>query len=83
MTIPPVLWQPTSEYATRSTLTRYTNWLSQHTNHSFEDYAALWQWSVTEIEQFWETIWQFFQVQTSTPYEQILSTRTIDRKSVV
>jgi acetoacetyl-CoA synthetase len=77
MTTPPVLWQPTSEYATRSTLTRYTNWLSQHKSRSFEDYAALWQWSVTEIEPFWETIWQFFQVQASTPYEQILSTRTM------
>ena len=32
----------------------------------------LWHWSVTELEAFWASIWEFFDVRASSPYERVL-----------
>jgi acetoacetyl-CoA synthetase len=52
---------------------RYQDWLQTHYGLSFEDYAALWRWSVTDLETFWRSIWQFDQVESPTPFEAALS----------
>jgi acetoacetyl-CoA synthetase len=57
-----VLWAPTAEQVERSQLTRYLRWLADEHDLHFEDYHALWRWSVTEIEEFWRTIWDYFHV---------------------
>jgi acetoacetyl-CoA synthetase len=41
----------------------------------FEDYTALWEWSVTDIDGFWSSLWEFFDVQSSKPYEAVLGRR--------
>jgi acetoacetyl-CoA synthetase len=64
---PPVLWQPGPERIERATLTRYARWLGRD-----EGYDALWRWSVQEVEAFWASIWEFFEVRASTPYERVL-----------
>jgi len=38
-------------------------------------YEELWQWSVTHLEDFWATAWEFFDVQCSAPYDEVLTTR--------
>jgi len=50
-------------------------WLAEQKGRGFDDYAALWDWSVSEVEQFWESIWQFFDVRASAPYAQALVDR--------
>ncbi|NKQ25938.1 acetoacetate--CoA ligase [Streptomyces galbus] len=37
------------------------------------DYAALHQWSVTDLEGFWGAVWEYFAVDADTPYEQVLA----------
>ncbi len=39
----------------------------------FDDYAALWQWSVDDLEGFWASIWDFFGVAGS--YDRVLASR--------
>jgi acetoacetyl-CoA synthetase len=56
-------------------MTRYMRWLADERGLEFDDYAALWRWSVTELEQFWASIWDFFQVRASTPYTEVLAER--------
>src|SRR5947209_16253688 len=72
---PPILWEPSDDFKQAATLTRYTRWLERERGLSFDDYSSLWQWSVTEIEAFWASIWDFFQVRASRPYERVLSDR--------
>jgi acetoacetyl-CoA synthetase len=73
-----MLWTPSSESVERSNMTRYTRWLSSERGLSFDgDYAALWRWSVSEIEDFWTSIWDFFEVRSSTPYTEVLPDRTM------
>jgi acetoacetyl-CoA synthetase len=72
-----VLWAPSAEMVERSQLTRYMRWLSEERDLHFDDYPSLWQWSVTEIEEFWATIWEYFGVIADAPYQQVLAERTM------
>ena len=49
----------------RSQLSRYIRWLAENRELHFDGYHDLWQWSVTEIEEFWGTLWEYFEVISS------------------
>jgi acetoacetyl-CoA synthetase len=70
-----VLWEPTAESESRATITQYLRWLESEKGLSFNDYHSLWKWSVTEIEDFWQSLWEFFDIKASKPYSRILSGR--------
>ena len=73
--VPPIVWTPSPERIASATITRYREWLNETRGLALEDYADLWQWSVDELEDFWASIWEFFEVEASEPYERVLSTR--------
>jgi acetoacetyl-CoA synthetase len=69
-----LLWQPSPEAIERSNMTRYMRWLEAERNLSFgDDYHALWRWSVDELEEFWASIWDYFDVRASAPYDRVLA----------
>jgi acetoacetyl-CoA synthetase len=70
-----LLWEPSEESISRATITQYLKWLESEQGLSFKNYDSLWQWSVTEIEAFWQTLWHFFDIKASKPYTNILSGR--------
>ena len=72
-----VLWAPTPAMVERSQLTRYIRWLAKTRDLHFEDYRALWRWSVTEIEEFWGTLWEYFGVISDEPYDEVLKQRVM------
>jgi len=72
-----LLWTPSPETVERATLTRYLRWLELERGLAFDDYRALWRWSVGDIEAFWASIWDFFDVQSTRPYAQVLGRRTM------
>jgi acetoacetyl-CoA synthetase len=70
-----VLWEPTDEFKKQTNTMAYVNWLSAHKSLSFNDYNSLWEWSVTEIEDFWQSLWEFFEIKASKPYSAVLPER--------
>ena len=72
---PELLWQPTEEFKQRTQLTRFMGWLAQERAVSADDYQALWEWSVSDLEGFWAAIWDYFEVQAEVPYERVLASR--------
>jgi acetoacetyl-CoA synthetase len=72
-----LLWEPSAERVERATMTRYMRWLEAERGRSFGDYQALWEWSVTELEEFWASIWDFFAVEASAPYSEVLPERVM------
>ncbi len=56
------LWEPSAAVVERSALTRYVRWLETERGLSFRGYHELWEWSVRELEGFWQSIWDFFGV---------------------
>jgi len=69
------LWTPSREEVERANITKYTRWLEKRNGRSFPDYNALWRWSTEDIEGFWESIWEYFEVWSSTPYSAVLPQR--------
>ncbi|GAB4014700.1 acetoacetate--CoA ligase [Spirosoma koreense] len=66
------LYTPDRRLAEQSLMKQYINWLFVKKGLYFRDYNDLWDWSVTDLEDFWESIWQFFEVQSHSPYQQII-----------
>ena len=71
------LWDPPADLIEMSNLTRYRTWLEAERHLSFADYDALWQWSTEDLDGFWSSIWEFFDVRSDTPYERVLADRTM------
>ena len=71
MTGPEILWQPSPERVAAARLTSF----AAKQGFSPPDYAALWQWSVEHLEDFWAAVWDEFDVRPSTPYDRVLTTR--------
>lgn len=72
-----ILWEPPPERKEASTLAAYMRWLATNKQRTFSSYAALWAWSADDLDGFWGSIWEFFNVQSSTPPEQVLARRTM------
>ena len=70
-----ILWEPSQDRQRRANITAYLNWLASEKGLSFKDYNSLWEWSVTEIEAFWQSLWEFFSIKAANPYTQVLSGR--------
>jgi acetoacetyl-CoA synthetase len=71
-THPPVLWRPSPALLQSSNLTRFMEWLSREKGLQFDHYQALWAWSTADLPGFWECIWQYFDIQSHTPYQAVL-----------
>ncbi len=50
----------------------YQDWLRDHRGLQFPTYDALWQWSTTDLSAFWQSIWDYFEVQSPTPHRAVL-----------
>jgi acetoacetyl-CoA synthetase len=50
----------------------YQNWLRDERGLSFVTYNDLWRWSVTELDAFWQSIWDYFDFQSPTPHTAVL-----------
>jgi acetoacetyl-CoA synthetase len=56
---------------------KYQHWLQATRGLSFDNYDALWRWSVTDLDAFWQSIWDYFEVQSPTAYTAVLGRRSM------
>ena len=76
-----VLWRPSPERAGSARLTRFA--AEVEARHGLavtpdeQGYAALHRWSVEHLEDFWALVWDHFDVQSSAPYERVLTSRSM------
>ena len=76
MTTKPI-WRPSPERIKRAGITRYLRWLRDNRALEFVDYESLWRWSTENIEDFWESIWEFGGLRAHQPYRQVLDKRVM------
>jgi len=53
----------------------YQNWLRDTRGKTFDSYDALWRWSTTDLDAFWQSIWDYFELQSPTPHRSVLAER--------
>lgn len=73
MPSPRKLWSPSATFVKHANLNRYLQWLQNHYQLRFSNYGSLWQWSISHPSDFWKSIWEFFEVKSYTPYNEIMS----------
>jgi acetoacetyl-CoA synthetase len=72
-----LLWTPSPEFVADSNVARYMGWLNDSRDLEFAGYESLRAWSVREIEAFWASVWDYFAVESSSPYVRVLDRRTM------
>jgi acetoacetyl-CoA synthetase len=70
---PDVLWRPDPDH--RGPLARFTDWLREHKGVEAREYAALHEWSVTDLDGFWSAVAEFLDVRFHTPPTAVLGSR--------
>src|ERR1700694_5891009 len=70
-----LLWEPSEKTKQESNLRKYMQWLEQKRGLHFADPEELWAWSVDKLEDFWASMWDYFEIQASRPYKTVLVER--------
>lgn len=50
----------------------YLDWLQRERGFTFEDYADAWRWSTSDLEAFWLSIWDYYDIESITPFRAVL-----------
>ncbi|WP_425056357.1 acetoacetate--CoA ligase [Pseudomonas abyssi] len=66
------LWRPAPERVAASRMDAFRRFVNQRHGLALADYAALHQWSVSAVADFWQAVADFFAVDFSTPPKQVL-----------
>ncbi len=66
------LWTPSPERIHHSNMSAFMRYVEQVTNKPISNYDELYNWSVTDIEEFWKSIWVMAGIIHSKSYDEIL-----------
>jgi acetoacetyl-CoA synthetase len=72
---PTVLWRPGEEFAERTRMRWYMRRLAAERGVEAATYDELWRWSVADLEAFWWSIADFFDVRFEDPPRAVLGRR--------
>ena len=72
---PSTLWTPSPERAAGSALAAYMAWLGESRGLAVASYQELWRWSVDELEEFWQSLAEYFGVRWHLPPQETLIER--------
>lgn len=70
-----LLWTPGEAFARDSQMVAYMRWLKAERGLDFADYEALRRWSVERLEDFWTSLWDYFEIRSDAPFSRVLDTR--------
>lgn len=70
-----LLWSPTADQVKSSRLAKYQAWLSEHKNIQTRSYDELWRWSIDDLDGFWQSIWEYFDVLADGSCQPVLGQR--------
>lgn len=51
----------------------YQRWLARERGLSFDSYEDMWRWSVRDLDAFWQSIWDYYELHSPTPYTAVLA----------
>ncbi|WP_242120186.1 acetoacetate--CoA ligase [Aestuariivivens sediminicola] len=71
------LWEGSAQFQENSHLFKYKTWLAHKYQIDLNSYDDIWQWSVDHIEDFWRSIWDYFDIISHQPYQSVLQLRTM------
>ena len=67
-----LLWQPSDQKIKSSNLYAFMTGINEQYGTDFSEYTALYEWSTSNIPEFWAAMWTYADIIASQPYEQVL-----------
>ena len=56
-------------------MSRFARWVETDLGLQLDTYEALWQWSIDDLDAFWNAVWRFFEVQADGVPDPVLASR--------
>jgi acetoacetyl-CoA synthetase len=75
-----LLWSPQPGSGDHTRLGHYLRWLAAEgraPDLGRDDYGALWRWSVTDLDGFWRSLWDWFRLDSTAPPHVALADATM------
>jgi acetoacetyl-CoA synthetase len=72
-----LLWTPAPDRVERANVTAFIRWLGRERGQDLDGYHALWRWSVTDLDGFWQAVWDYCGIDASVPPTAVLGARTM------
>jgi acetoacetyl-CoA synthetase len=72
-----LLWTPGPERAGRANVLAFIRWLARERGHDLDGYDALWRWSVTDLDGFWQAVWDYCGIEASAQPTAVLGRRAM------
>ncbi|NET34871.1 MAG: acetoacetate--CoA ligase [Cyanothece sp. SIO1E1] len=69
-----ILWTPSADFIKNSGLKKYERWLGDQFGLEFGSYEELWKWSNDHFEDFWESLWKYFDIKAHSGYNSVIDT---------
>jgi len=66
------LWQPTPERIRKANITRFIEYVNGKHHQNIKNYRELYKWSIENIPDFWERMWDFAEIKASRGYNQVV-----------
>ncbi|MEO0295212.1 MAG: acetyl-coenzyme A synthetase N-terminal domain-containing protein, partial [candidate division WOR-3 bacterium] len=67
-----VLWEPDKEIIENSNIKKFIEYVNRRENLNFKDYFSLYDFSVQNIEKFWELLWDYVSIIYSQKFSYIV-----------
>jgi acetoacetyl-CoA synthetase len=75
MAVTDVMWTPPADVRETTELGRFLDFVRDTRGRDLPGYDELFEWSVSDLEGFWGSVWDFFGVKAHTPYKRVLGAR--------
>ena len=66
------LWEPNQSQIKSTNMYRFMQFINEKQGTDFNTYDPLYQWSITNIDDFWAAMWEFAGIRSSQPYDQVV-----------
>jgi len=67
-----LLWKPSEDQIKQTNMYRFMKVVNEKYHQEFNEFTPLYEWSVENIADFWETLWEFADIIASKPYDQVI-----------
>ncbi|MBL7206976.1 MAG: acetoacetate--CoA ligase [Desulfobacterales bacterium] len=67
-----LLWKPSEKRIRSSNMYRFMHVVNNKYGLNLADYDSLYQWSIENIPDFWESMWEFGEIKASKPFDQVV-----------
>jgi len=67
-----LLWKPSEKRIKEANITRYMEFVNKKYGLNFQSYNELYDWSISNISDFWASVWDFLEIKASKKYDKVV-----------